>query len=319
MVTGVDLASGASVQADLVVDASGRRSALPEWFAQAGLRVPVEERQDCGFFYLTRYYSVNAGVETPLSKIPASVALDYATVFALGADNDTFSLTSRCPSTIRTVGAHTTRPIRRLPPRGAAFCAMDSGGRADQRHLDDVKDREPATSHHHERRTDRRRSRRHRRRRTAHQPDARSRHLDGVDARPTPRRGRRTPHPMTLSASSTASAVDRRPPRRLVRHPGRRGRRHLSNDSLPGSSGSASRPPETPAARFAAAAFLCARHDEVVGIAVAKMAHLFPSPADAFGEPDVAAESTRSSQPDRLSNAAPTRRARHAFEALATA
>src|SRR6478735_4905858 len=93
VVTGVDLRSGASVAADLVVDASGRRSALPDWFAHAGLRAPVDERQDCGFFYLTRYYRVRSGCATPPSRIPASIALDYASVFALGADNDTFSLT----------------------------------------------------------------------------------------------------------------------------------------------------------------------------------------------------------------------------------
>jgi 2-polyprenyl-6-methoxyphenol hydroxylase-like FAD-dependent oxidoreductase len=44
----------------------------------------------------------------------------------------------------------------------------------------------------------------------------------------------------------------------------------------------------SPAARFAPAAFLCASHDEVVGRAVAKVAHLFESPATAFGEPMVA-------------------------------
>ena len=93
VVTGVRLFSGVSIDADLVIDASGRRSALPEWFAQAGLRAPVEDRQDCGFFYLTRFYSVRPGCQIPTSNIPASIALDYATVFALGADNDTFSLT----------------------------------------------------------------------------------------------------------------------------------------------------------------------------------------------------------------------------------
>ena len=36
VVTGVELRSGASVAADLVVDASGRRSALPDWFARPG-------------------------------------------------------------------------------------------------------------------------------------------------------------------------------------------------------------------------------------------------------------------------------------------
>ena len=93
VVTGVHLLSGTVLEADLVVDASGRRSALVDWFVQAGLRAPEDERQDCGFFYLTRFYRLLPGSEMPVSKIPASVALDYGAVFALGADNDTFSLT----------------------------------------------------------------------------------------------------------------------------------------------------------------------------------------------------------------------------------
>jgi 2-polyprenyl-6-methoxyphenol hydroxylase-like FAD-dependent oxidoreductase len=93
IVTGVRLSSGELLAADLVVDAGGRRSALPSWFATAGLRSPVDEHQDCGFFYLTRYYRVRPGCSTPQSRVPASIALDYATVLALGADNDTFSVT----------------------------------------------------------------------------------------------------------------------------------------------------------------------------------------------------------------------------------
>ena len=93
IVTGAELLSGQFLRAVLVVDASGRRSALPDWFARAGLRSPIDEQQDCGFFYLTRFYRVRPGCETPTSAISASVALDFATVLALGADNDMFSVT----------------------------------------------------------------------------------------------------------------------------------------------------------------------------------------------------------------------------------
>jgi 2-polyprenyl-6-methoxyphenol hydroxylase-like FAD-dependent oxidoreductase len=93
MVTGVHLASGESLSAGLVVDAGGRRTGLPSWLADAGCRPPVEQAQDCGFFYATRFFRVKPGREVPQTRVPASVALDYATVLAAGADNGTFSLT----------------------------------------------------------------------------------------------------------------------------------------------------------------------------------------------------------------------------------
>ena len=183
VVTGVRLFSGVSIDADLVIDASGRRSALPEWFAQAGLRAPVEDRQDCGFFYLTRFYSVRPGCQIPTSNIPASIALDYATVFALGADNDTFSLTVTLSvndpyrKALRDHGCF--EAFLHAVPHSAPWIQV---GSADQRHRDDVQDREPAPSAHHQRRPDRRRSRRDRRRGTPHQSHTRPWHLDGAHA-----------------------------------------------------------------------------------------------------------------------------------------
>jgi len=72
-------------------------------------------------------------------------------------------------------------------------------------------------------------------------------------------------------------------------------------------------------ARFAAAAFLCAQHDEVVGTAVAKMAHLFAPPAEAFGDPLVSSRIneflTSGVSLDRPADVPPSRAA---FESLAT-
>ena len=78
-------------------------------------------------------------------------------------------------------------------------------------------------------------------------------------------------------------------------------------------------PADTPASRFAAAAFLCASHDAVVGVAVARMAHLFAPPAEAFGDAQVA-----SRVDGFIAGGASLRRPpdvpdRRAFEALVTA
>ena len=93
VVTGVRLATGSEVAAELVVDAGGRRSALPEWLANVGARAPVDHVQACGFSYITRFYRTKPGYEQPPTRIPAAVPLDYANVIAFGADNDTFSVT----------------------------------------------------------------------------------------------------------------------------------------------------------------------------------------------------------------------------------
>ena len=50
-VTGVLVAGGHTLRADLVVDCAGRRSALTSWLQAAGARRPAEERADCGFIY----------------------------------------------------------------------------------------------------------------------------------------------------------------------------------------------------------------------------------------------------------------------------
>ena len=92
IVTGARTESGAVLPAQLVVDAGGRRSALPRWLDQLGVQAPVEEHQDCGYFYLTRFYRVRPGFEPPIIPVPSGVVLDYGNALSFGADNDTFSL-----------------------------------------------------------------------------------------------------------------------------------------------------------------------------------------------------------------------------------
>jgi 2-polyprenyl-6-methoxyphenol hydroxylase-like FAD-dependent oxidoreductase len=49
------VAGGDEVAADLVVDASGRRSPLPRWLEEVGARRPQEEEEDSGFVYYGRH------------------------------------------------------------------------------------------------------------------------------------------------------------------------------------------------------------------------------------------------------------------------
>lgn len=92
--TGVRLASGAVLSAPLIIDAGGRRSALPSWLAEVGARPSIDKTQECGFFYTTRYFRVRQGCTAPTTRVPAAFTLDYATVLAFGADNGTFSITA---------------------------------------------------------------------------------------------------------------------------------------------------------------------------------------------------------------------------------
>jgi 2-polyprenyl-6-methoxyphenol hydroxylase-like FAD-dependent oxidoreductase len=78
-------------------------------------------------------------------------------------------------------------------------------------------------------------------------------------------------------------------------------------------------PADTPASRFAAAAFLCASHDEVVGVAVARMAHLFAPPAEAFGESLVASRINEFVAGGASLRRPPDVPNRKAFESLVTA
>ncbi|MCU1398921.1 MAG: hypothetical protein JWN62_2030 [Acidimicrobiales bacterium] len=319
VVTGADLRSGATVDADLVVDAGGRRSALPEWFAAAGLRPPAEEQQHCGFFYLTRYYGLKPGCVLPVSKIPASVPLDYATVFALGADNDTFSLTV----TLSVDDPH--RRALREPARFEAF--LQAVAHSEPWLRVGVPISEITTMSRIENR---------RRRLTSDDGPIAAGIVAIGDAalhtNPTLGRGismglMHAQHlaevadgagddPAGFAAAfaewtdgnlgiwfDTQVAADATALARLAA--GVLGRRLEL--------------PDVPSARFAAAAFMCASQDEVVGVAVARMAHLFATPAEVFGDPVVAARISGFMDSGVSFDRPPDVPSRQAFDAIATA
>jgi 2-polyprenyl-6-methoxyphenol hydroxylase-like FAD-dependent oxidoreductase len=89
--TGVRTEDGSEITADVVIDASGRRSALPTWLAGAGARPPFEELEDSGFIYYGRHYrSEDGSVPVPLG----APLQNYGSIssLTLAADNGHWSV-----------------------------------------------------------------------------------------------------------------------------------------------------------------------------------------------------------------------------------
>lgn len=90
-VTGVRLAGGEELTADLVVDAGGRRSAAPEWLRAIGSPGPTEMIEDCGFVYYGRHYRSNDG-SLPAVMCGLLEAYGSMSILSLPADNGTWGL-----------------------------------------------------------------------------------------------------------------------------------------------------------------------------------------------------------------------------------
>ena len=80
-------------EADLVVDASGRRSRLPRWLAAIGA-APVEEQQEeCGIFYCSRFYRLRPGASPPEPQGVVGADLGYMKFGIFPGDSGLFSIT----------------------------------------------------------------------------------------------------------------------------------------------------------------------------------------------------------------------------------
>ena len=90
-VHGVVTAGGEHIDADLVVDAGGRRSALPDWLTAIGARRPEEEVADSGFVYYARHYRSDDGA-MPAMFGPPLQAYDSVSWFTGVADNGNWSV-----------------------------------------------------------------------------------------------------------------------------------------------------------------------------------------------------------------------------------
>jgi 2-polyprenyl-6-methoxyphenol hydroxylase-like FAD-dependent oxidoreductase len=90
-VVGVRTRLGESIPADLVVDMSGRRSALPAWLRGIDAHPPVEELEDSGFLYYGRYFR-SADGSMPAMRGPVQMDWGTITSLTLPADNGTWAI-----------------------------------------------------------------------------------------------------------------------------------------------------------------------------------------------------------------------------------
>jgi 2-polyprenyl-6-methoxyphenol hydroxylase-like FAD-dependent oxidoreductase len=92
-VTGVRTDTGDDLRADLVVDATGRRSPLRRWLAEAGAAPFHEEAEESGFVYYTRFFRARDGGSRPAFRAAPLTAFESFSILTLPADNDTWSVT----------------------------------------------------------------------------------------------------------------------------------------------------------------------------------------------------------------------------------
>ena len=90
--TGVRTDRG-DLAADLVVDATGRRSPVDDWLTQIGARTTATWRAECGIAYFSRHYRVRPGAGLPAPLVTRIVvALDEFLAGKWGGDNGAVQL-----------------------------------------------------------------------------------------------------------------------------------------------------------------------------------------------------------------------------------
>ena len=102
-VVGVRTAAGEALGADLVVDAMGRGSRMPQLAAAAGGEPGEEEAEDCGFIYYTRFFR---GAAAPELRGPLLTPYGSFSILTAPADSGTWSITVYVASG--------DRPLKRL-------------------------------------------------------------------------------------------------------------------------------------------------------------------------------------------------------------
>jgi 2-polyprenyl-6-methoxyphenol hydroxylase-like FAD-dependent oxidoreductase len=97
-VTGVRVADGAPLAADLVVDATGRRSKAPEWLEALGAPRPRERVSDTGILYFTRFYRLLRGAPPVGGTGLVAGDLGWVKLAIFPGDQGTFSITVGPPA-----------------------------------------------------------------------------------------------------------------------------------------------------------------------------------------------------------------------------
>ena len=85
-VAGVTTDDGEIIQADLVIDAMGRRSPMLRWLAMAGGPAPSEQSVDSGFAYYGQYLQSDDG-SLPAFKAPGLTPFHGYSILTIPADN----------------------------------------------------------------------------------------------------------------------------------------------------------------------------------------------------------------------------------------
>ncbi|MQY14410.1 hypothetical protein SRB5_45770 [Streptomyces sp. RB5] len=85
-------AGDATYPADLVVDASGRRSPVPGWLKAAGCRPPVVDSHRAGIVYLCRWYRLRRDGPQDPGRVKTGSAAPYALAGIFPSDNGTFAV-----------------------------------------------------------------------------------------------------------------------------------------------------------------------------------------------------------------------------------
>jgi len=91
-VVGVRTEGGEELRADLVIDAGGRRSALPRLLEVAGARPLEEVAEDSGFAYYTRHFRSRHG-GLPTRAAPVLTPYGSISILSVHCDNDTWAVT----------------------------------------------------------------------------------------------------------------------------------------------------------------------------------------------------------------------------------
>jgi 2-polyprenyl-6-methoxyphenol hydroxylase-like FAD-dependent oxidoreductase len=92
-VTGVRLA-GSTLAADVVVDASGRRTSVPKWLKEAGVELPPARSEPCEVVYYCRYFKLVDGADYPewIGVLGPAGTTDWARFSVFFGDNRTFAI-----------------------------------------------------------------------------------------------------------------------------------------------------------------------------------------------------------------------------------
>jgi 2-polyprenyl-6-methoxyphenol hydroxylase-like FAD-dependent oxidoreductase len=91
-VTGVRTLDGQEITADLVVDAMGRRSKIPDWLEAIGARRPIDEAEESGFLYYTRFFRSRT-TELPPCRSGLLTHFHSFSLLTLPGDSHTWSTT----------------------------------------------------------------------------------------------------------------------------------------------------------------------------------------------------------------------------------